>query len=146
MEHKLYPPSLFIAQLKPLSNVVTLQKSFPLEKLQRQEISFLQQSLKIPVYPDQTNFGQENTRAQLRYSVFPIMEDLGFESFGQQLEKLFTLQQKTQRLVPIEKQITLGYNNTCSQTVKMTIKGHLKFELPGTRTQNCPVKSRELYH
>lgn len=147
MENKLHQTSLFIARMKPVLKVVTLQQHIPLEKLQRREISFLQGSLNVPVYPDQTNYGQENTRAQLRYRLFPVIEDLGFESFGQQLEKLLPLNQKKQRLVSVEKGIKREPNNThTQQTVIMEINGRVKFELPGTRTQNCPVKSRELYH
>lgn len=147
MEPKLYGSSLFIAQVKPVSNGVTVQYSVPLEKLQRREISFLQCSANIPVYPDQTNMGQENTRAQLRYSLFPVIENLGFESFGQQIEKIITSPQQTQRVIPFDKQTILGSSKVLSlQTVLSTVKGHITFELPGTRTQNCPVKSRELYH
>lgn len=147
MEPKLDQTSLFIARITPVSNVVTVQQTLPFEKLQRREISFLQRSVNIPVYPDQTNAGQENTRAQLRYSLFPVIENLGFESFRQQIEKLITLHQMKQGLVSVDKQTTQGSNKVLSlQRVKMTVKGHVTFELPGTRTQNCPVKSRELYH
>lgn len=147
MEPKLDQTSLFIARIKPVANVVTLQQALPLEKLQRREISFLQCSANLPVYPDQTNVRQENTRAQLRYSLFPVIENLGFESFGQQIEKLITLHQKKQGLVSLDKQTTQDSKKELSlQIIKMTVKGHVTFELPGTRTQNCPVKSRELYH
>lgn len=147
MEPKLYRTSFFIARTKHVSNVVTLQQSLPLEKLQRREISFLQCSINIPIYPDQTNTGQENTRAQLRYSLFPVIEDLGFESFEQQIEKLITFHQKKQGVTSSDKQTTRDSNKILSlQIVIMTIKRHVTFELPGTRTQNCPVKSRELYH
>ena len=147
MEPKLYRTSHFIARIKPVLNVVTLQQALPLEKLQRREISFLQCSLSIPVYPDQTNTGQENTRAQLRYSLFPVIENLGFESFGQQIEKLITSPQKKHARISFNKRKTHNSNKIlCRQTVIMTVKRHLTFELPGTRTQNCPVKSRELYH
>lgn len=147
MEHKLSRTSLFIAQITPVSHGVKVQQAVPLEKLQRREISALQGLLNIPTYPDQTNAGQENTRAQLRYSLFPLIEDLGFESFGQQLEKLITLQQKKQRRISSDKRTNLGSNKALAlQMITVTVKGYVTFELPGTRTQNCPVKSRELYH
>ena len=143
MAHNLYKTSNWTAQNTPGSNFSTL----PLKKLQRREISFLQCSLKVPVYPDQTNTGQENTRAQIRYSIFPIIEDLGFEYFEQQLEKLIKLHERKQRSVAGDN-LTIHRPNDgrLVQTIVMTVAGYITFELPGTRTQNCPVKSRELYH
>lgn len=147
MEYKLYRTSFFMARIKSGSKVVILQQSVPVKKLNRRDISFLQGTLNIPVYPDQTNVGQENTRAQLRYSLFPLIENLGFDSFGQQLEKLITLQQKNRRLIFTGNQTTRESNKALRlQSVVVSVKGHVTFELPGTRTQNCPVKSRELYH
>lgn len=147
MEYKLYRTSFFMARIKSGSKVVTSQQIVPVKKLNRREISFLQGTLNIPVYPDQTNVGQENTRAQLRYSLFPVIENLGFDYFGQQLEKLPMLQQKRRQLLFTGNQTTSGSNKTVRlQSVLVSVKGHLTFELPGTRTQNCPVKSRELYH
>jgi hypothetical protein len=144
MEHNPHQPSLFIARIRPVSTPVPFEPSFPLDKLQRREISFLRESLNIPVYPDRTNFGQENTRAQVRYTVFPVIDALGFAPFENHLAALLTLIPRKPRRVPRHPRARRDSNNTCAGG--MILHGRVKIELPGTRTQNCPVKSRELYH
>ena len=71
---------LFIAH-SDSSGLVPAKVYYPLSSFYRSEVSFLQQLFHLPLYPDQTNLSLENTRAQVRYTLLPIIKRLGFEGF-----------------------------------------------------------------
>jgi hypothetical protein len=53
----------------------------PLSLLMRKDTRLFTASQRLPIYPDQTNFECQTTRAQIRYSVFPLLAKLGFTFF-----------------------------------------------------------------
>ena len=65
--------------------------SRPLLGLTRNELNFLCTYWKLPVYSDQTNLNIQNTRSQLRYVMFPLLDSLGFlnstENLANQVEE-----------------------------------------------------------
>ena len=129
------------------SGLVPAKVYYPLSSFYRSEVSFLQQLFHLPLYPDQTNLSLENTRAQVRYTLLPIVKRLGF---GLATRK----DQDTLPLSPRKKAKDAMYQpptpqleaRSASQLFVLATQSHVKFELPGTRTPNCPIKSRELYH
>lgn len=137
--------SLFIAQ-PGLTDSVPAKVYYPLGSFYRYEISFLQQVFNIPLYPDQTNVSLENTRAQVRYILLPLIKRLGFgpikkeQKFLPSTPRTYEKDSMHQQRRPKEDTIP------AIQTLVLATKNHLRFELPGTRTPNCPIKSRELYH
>lgn len=135
---------LFIAQSDtPASVPVTVH--LPLNSFYRYEVSFLQKVLSLPVYPDQTNLNLENTRAQVRYTLLPRVERLGFGLAIKEKDSLPSARQK--RLTgSTRQQIRPKAGIAPTIQIVLATKNHIKFELPGTRTPNCPIKSRELYH
>lgn len=143
MDFKTLNTPLFIAQpATPTS--ITVSIGYPLSIFYRYEISFLQQLFNVPLYPDRTNGDLENTRAQVRYIVLPVVDALGFG-----------LSKKQEHYAPQQKRVKVSthYQRTrrrrtrpAVQALILATKRHVKFELPGTRTPNCPIKSRELYH
>ena len=137
---------LFIAH-SDSSGLVPAKVYYPLSSFYRSEVSFLQQLFHLPLYPDQTNLSLENTRAQVRYTLLPIIKRLGFG--------LATRKDKdTLPLRPRKKAKDAMYQSptpqlearSASKLFVLATQSHVKFELPGTRTPNCPIKSRELYH
>ena len=53
----------------------------PLMQLMRKDTRLFTTLQGLPIYPDQTNFECQTTRAQIRYSVFPLLAKLGFTFF-----------------------------------------------------------------
>ena len=141
MEHKTPTSSLFIAQQgTPTSTPSELH--YPVGAFYRSEISLLQRLFNLPLYPDQTNVTRENTRSQVRYTLLPLTEILGFGPAKKQEQEPRMLNQQKDTEDARPQQVT----RPALQTLVLATKNHIKFELPGTRTPNCPIKSRELYH
>lgn len=146
MEHRAPNTLLFIAQ-PGIPDSVPPTIYYPLNSFYRYEVSFFQQLFHIPVYPDQTNISLENTRAQVRYTLLPVIKRLGF-GFDTNKEKdaLSPSSQKYAKGLQHQQITTISEIPPTIQTLVVATKSHVKFELPGTRTPNCPIKSRELYH
>lgn len=146
MEHNISKTPLFIAQ-SGTPAWVPVKLHLPLDSFYRYEISFLQQLLSLPIYPDQTNVSLENTRAQVRYTLLPKVESLGFGLTTKQEEDSLPPARQKRVMGSTHQQITPKPGTAPAiQTLVLATKNHVKFELPGTRTPNCPIKSRELYH
>lgn len=146
MEHKAPNTLLFIAQ-PGIPDSVPPTVCYPLNSFYRYEVSFFQQLCHIPVYPDQTNISLENTRAQVRYTLLPVIKRLGFGfDTNKEKEGLPPSSEKYAKGLQHQQITTISEVIPTIQTLVLATKSHVKFELPGTRTPNCPIKSRELYH
>lgn len=145
MAYKTPNSSLFIAQ-PGLANLVPVKVYYPLSSFYRYEISFLQQLFNIPLYPDQTNINLENTRAQVRYTLLPLIKRLGFGPTKKEQEFLLSTPRKDEKGSMHQQTRPKAATIPAIQTLVLATKSHLRIELPGTRTPNCPIKSRELYH
>lgn len=146
MENKTPNNSLFIAQ-PGLPTEIPTRVQYPLADFYRYEVSFLQQLFNVPLYPDRTNINLENTRAQIRYRLFPVIEVLGFDFATKQKAHALAATPRKFVNVSTRQQTTSTTEITPGiQALVLATKNRVKFELPGTRTPNCPIKSRELYH
>jgi hypothetical protein len=146
MDSKTPQTSLFIAQ-PTISAALSASVQYPLGNFYRYEISFLQRFFTLPLYPDRTNVGLENTRAQVRYRLLPMVETLGFGlATKQEQHSWISTQEKHPPGSTHQQRRPTATTRPVIETLVLAIKRHLKFELPGTRTPNCPIKSRELYH
>ena len=146
MEHKAPNTLLFIAQ-PGIPDSGSTKVYYPLSSFYRYEVSFLQQLFHLPLYPDQTNISLENTRAQVRYTLLPVVKKLGFGFPPNKEEKPLPSSSRKYGKGLTRQQTTPSSEITPAiQTLVLATKSHVKFEMPGTRTPNCPIKSRELYH
>ena len=146
MEHKASNAWLFIAQ-PGIPDSAPTKVYYPLSSFYRYEVSFLQHLFHIPLYPDQTNVNLENTRAQVRYTLLPVIKALGFGlATNKEEEPLPPSPQKYAKGLKLQQTIPPSEITPAIQILVLATKSLVKFELPGTRTPNCPIKSRELYH
>lgn len=146
MEHRAPNTLLFIAQ-PDLPDSKPTKVYYPLRSFYRYEVSFLQQVFHVPLYPDQTNISLENTRAQVRYTLLPAIKRLGFGfATHKEEDSLPPSSEKDAKGLKRQQTIPISEVTPAIQTLVLATKSHVKFELPGTRTPNCPIKSRELYH
>ena len=137
---------LFIAH-SDSSGLVPAKVYYPLSSFYRSEVSFLQQLFHLPLYPDQTNLSLENTRAQVRYTLLPIVKRLGFGLATRKDQNTLPLSPRKQaKDAMYQPPIPQLEARSASKLFVLATQSYVKFELPGTRTPNCPIKSRELYH
>ena len=137
---------LFIAH-SDSSGLVPAKVYYPLSSFYRSEVSFLQQLFHLPLYPDQTNLSLENTRAQVRYTLLPIVKRLGFGLATRKDQNTLPLSPRKQAKDAMYQPPTPQLEaRSASKRCVLETQSYVKFELPGTRTPNCPIKSRELYH
>lgn len=145
MEDNTPKTSLFIAHPGTVDSVPS-KVYYPLGSFYRYEVSFLQQLFHLPLYPDQTNLSLENTRGQVRYTLLPVIKRLGFGlAIRKEQGDLPSSPRKKAKSTTHQPPPPLE-TRAAIKIVILATQSHGKFELPGTRTPNCPIKSRELYH
>ena len=146
MEDNTTKTSLFIAH-PGIFDSVAAKVYYPVGSFYRYEVSFLQRVFYLPLCPDQTNLSLENTRAQVRYSLLPVIERLGFGLATRKEQDTLPSSPRKEAKGSTYQSLTPPLETrTAIKTFVLATQGHVRFELPGTRTPNCPIKSRELYH